>query len=287
MGGPSDERVISLKSGRAVARGLREAGYDVTEVDVVGRTVDLPAGTEAVFIALHGEFGEDGGVQTILNERGVPYTGSGPVASRAAFDKVISKEVFIHSRIPTPAYQVFREGDTRRLPLPVVVKPARQGSSIGVSRVFRESEWDAALQTGFQYCSELIVEAYVDGQELTVGILGGEALPVIEIVAPDGDYSFAAKYTAGRTTYLVPAPLAAEVNARCQDLALRTFEVLGCRGFGRVDLRLAPGGELFVLELNSIPGFTETSLLPKAAACAGLSFPALCHRIMNSAGNPA
>jgi D-alanine-D-alanine ligase len=283
MGGPSAEREVSLNSGRAVAKGLRQAGYDVVEVDVVNHELNLPDGTEAVFVALHGEFGEDGAVQEILERLGVPYTGSGPQASRCSFDKDLSKQAFLRSGVPTPRYEVLRAGGRRTLPLPVVVKPSRQGSSIGVGRVFAEAEWEPALREAFRYGTELIVEEFIAGRELTVGIVGCEAMPVIEIVAPEGNYDYTSKYTKGRTQYLVPAPIDARIARDCQAIALRTFEALACRGLARVDFRLAPDGQLYVLELNNIPGFTETSLLPKAAACAGLSFPDLCDRILRGA----
>ena len=283
MGGPSAEREISLRSGKAVAKGLREAGYEVTEIDVQGRTLAMPRGIEAVFVALHGEFGEDGGVQALLQARGIPYTGSSPAASRTSFDKKESKAVFAAHGVPTPAYEILREGQTRRLPLPVVVKPTCQGSSLGVSRVTSEAEWAPAASGAFAYGAEILVEAYIEGRELTVGIVDQEAMPVIEIVAPDGNYDFTAKYTKGQTDYRVPAPIDGAVYARCQAIALRTFHTLGCRGLARVDFRLSAAGELFVLELNNIPGFTETSLLPKAAAAHGLPFPQLCDRIMNTA----
>jgi D-alanine-D-alanine ligase len=283
MGGPSSEREVSLNSGRAVAKGLREAGYEVAEVDVTGREIGLPPGVDAAFVALHGEFGEDGGVQALLERSGVPYTGSGPAASRRSFDKKLSKEVFMRCGIPTPEYELLRPGGRRSLRLPVVVKPPCQGSSIGVSRVFTEAEWEPALKVGFHFGPELLVEEYIEGRELTVGIVGTEALPLVEIVAPDGNYDYESKYTRGRTQYLVPAPVEESTGRECQALALRVFTALGCRGFARVDFRLTASGRLFVLELNNIPGFTETSLLPKAAACAGLAFPALCDRILSSA----
>jgi D-alanine-D-alanine ligase len=283
MGGPSAERDVSLRSGRAVAGGLRQAGYQAREVTVEGRRLDLPPDVEAVFIALHGEFGEDGEVQALLEERGIPFTGSGFEASRAAFDKRISKRIFVENGIPTPAFEVRARGEAISLPLPVVVKPARQGSSIGAHRVFQECEKTDALRDALSYDPEALVERYIDGRELTVGIVEHQALPVIEIVAPGGWYGYEAKYTAGACRYLVPAPLPEETAERCREIALRVFYALGCRGFARVDFRCSADGELHVLELNSIPGFTETSLLPKAAAAAGISFPALCDRILSAA----
>jgi len=282
-GGPSSERDVSLRSGAAVAKGLREAGYEVAEIDVKERAVNLPAGIEAVFIALHGEFGEDGQVQAILNQKGIPYTGSGVEASRASFDKEVSKRLCEKAGIPTPAYEILRKGGRRRLALPVVIKPACQGSSIGVHRVTAEADWAAALADSLGYDERVVVEQFIPGRELTVGVVGREALPVVEIVAPDGWYDYQAKYTQGASQYLVPAPLDESVRRLCQELSVSTFDALGCRGFGRVDFRLTPEGRPYLLELNNIPGFTETSLLPKAAARVGLTFPALCDRIMGMA----
>jgi len=286
MGGPSAEREVSLHSGEAVAGGLREAGYDVVEIDVPDRTLRIPDNIEAVFVALHGGFGEDGEVQGLLDELGLPYTGSGPASSRAAFDKVISKRIFLENGIPTPEYRVLKQGGRRELPLPAVVKPACQGSSIGIHRVFSDGEWDRALADAFAYGPEVVVESLLDGKELTVGIVGTEPLPVLEIVAPDDWYDYGAKYTKGACRYLVPAPIDRELSRRCQVLSVRTFEALGCRGFARVDMRLDRDGEPSILELNTIPGFTETSLLPKAAAEFGLNFSALCDRIMHTASLP-
>lgn len=248
-----------------------------------GRRLCLPKGIEAVFIALHGEFGEDGELQAILERKGIPFTGSGSKASHAAFDKLISKKILIRYGVPTPDYEVLRRSDSISMPLPVVVKPARQGSSLGVHRVRREAEIEAALSDAFAYDRDVIVERYIPGKELTVGLVGGEPLPVVQIVAPGGCYDYRAKYTKGVCRYAVPAPLSRRTSARTQDLALCTFHALGCRGFARVDLRCSPEGDLYVLELNSIPGFTPTSLLPKAAKAAGIGFSRLCDCIMNTA----
>ena len=283
MGGPSSERDISLKSGSAVTRGLRSAGYSVTGVDVSGRTIRLPVGTEAVFIALHGEFGEDGTVQAILQEQRIPYTGSSPEASRNAFDKRLSKRIFDRAGIPSAPYEVLADPAHRTLSLPVVVKPPCQGSTIGIFKVAEEAEWKNAFAESIRYDGEVLVEAFIPGRELTVGIVGETVLPPIEILAPEGWYDFHAKYTKGQSRHLCPAPLDASVERQCQSIALSVFRALGCRGLGRVDFRLDPDGNLFVLELNNIPGFTETSLLPEAAAAAGIEFPELCRRIMEMA----
>lgn len=282
-GGPSAEREVSLASGAAVSNALRAQGYDVSEVDVTTTDTDLPAGIEAVFIALHGTFGEDGELQALLEKKGIPFTGSGSASSRLAFDKVATKRVFEQKGISTARYEVLKRGSPRTLRLPVVVKPPRQGSSIGLSKVFEEAGWSAALETALAYDSEVLVEAFIPGAELTVGIVGDQVLPIVEIRAPDGYYDYRAKYTKGLTEYLVPAPLNAEDTRHCQQLAWRTFTALGCRGMGRVDIRLTPEGHAYVLEMNTIPGFTETSLLPKAARAAGLEFGALCEKILNLA----
>lgn len=282
-GGPSAEREVSLASGAAVARALRSLDYEVVEVDVTGYDVAWPEGCEAAFIALHGTFGEDGQLQALLEARGIPFTGSGSGSSRTSFDKVTTKRILERQGIATPRYDVLAPGQARTLPLPVVVKPPRQGSSIGISKVFEESAWLAALEAALKLDTEALVETFIEGAELTVGVVGEQVLPIVEIRAPEGYYDYRAKYTKGLTEYLVPAPLDEETTRACQTLAWRTFTALDCRGLGRVDIRLTPDGHPFVLELNSIPGFTETSLLPKAARAVGLEFPALCEKILNLA----
>ncbi|MBN2301634.1 MAG: D-alanine--D-alanine ligase [Lentisphaerae bacterium] len=283
MGGPSDEREVSLRSGRAVVSGLINAGYEALAIDVTGDDIVIGNDIEAVFIALHGRFGEDGGVQAVLDERGVPYTGSGAEASCAAFDKEISKKIFAENRIMSPKYEILSCHDQRTLPLPVVCKPTCQGSSIGVHRVFKESDWQPAVTDTLKFGRKALVEKYVEGRELTVGIVGGEPLPLVEIVAPNNWYGYEAKYTKGESKYFVPAQVSESISDACKSVAMDVFHALKCRGFGRVDIRLAENGDLYVLEMNSIPGFTETSLLPKAAAEAGMTFPALCDRIMRTA----
>jgi len=281
-GGVSAERDVSLRSGAAVANGLREAGYKVTEIDVTGRALSLPEGTDAVFIALHGDFGEDGGVQKILDGMGVPYTGSGVAASHASYDKITTKEHLVAAGVPTPEFKVVNDSENSPLPLPVVVKPACQGSTIGIHCVREPGEWAAACADA-QTHGRALVEAYVPGRELTVGVVGDLALPVGEIIAPDAWYDYDAKYTSGKTEYIFPAALDEEVAQRCRELALETFRVMGCSGFARVDFKLPESGEPTVLEINTIPGFTETSLLPKGAAAAGIGFAELCKRIVELA----
>lgn len=283
MGGVSAEREISLASGKAIASALAGCGYRVTPVDVTSETFALPPDVDLAFIALHGTYGEDGQVQAYLGRQGVLFTGANEEASRRAFDKILSKRCFEEHGINSARYEILRAGEPRTLPLPVVVKPPRQGSSIGLTIVEREEDWDRAVAAATALDPEMLVEAFIPGRELTVGIVGGEVLPIVEIRAPRGHYDYTAKYTKGLTEYLCPAPLDEPVARRCQQLAGQTFTALGASGLGRVDLRLTEEGEPFVLELNTIPGFTETSLLPKAARATGISFEALCDRIVREA----
>ncbi|WP_372806450.1 D-alanine--D-alanine ligase [Pontiella sp.] len=282
-GGVSSERTVSLRSGAAIAQGLREGGYEVSEIDVDSRAFALPAGIEAVFVALHGEFGEDGGIQQRLVEMGMPFTGSGAESSRVSFDKILTRERLLAGGVPVPNGEVLRTADSRTIPVPLVVKPPREGSSVGCHLVFDESAWDAAFADAARYSADVLVEEYIPGRELTVGVFDGEVLPVVEIKPNAEWYDFEAKYVTGDTTYICPAELSAEQTAALQSIALNTFECLGAEGFGRVDFRLSPENKPYVLELNSIPGFTATSLLPKAAQAAGIGFSELCCRIMEMA----
>ncbi len=282
-GGFSAERDVSLESGAAIANGLRKAGYTVTEIDVTAPDFTVPAGVEAVFIALHGTFGEDGGAQARLTELGLPYVGAGVEASRIAFDKLLTEVCLRKAGILVPESETLRRGDEPTMLPPVAVKPPRQGSSVGCSLVFDESEWPLALADAFQYDDEVLVQRFIPGREFTVGVVDGTVLPIVEIVTAAGWYDYTAKYKVDTTRYMIPAELDAETASRMKKTALKTFEALGARGFGRVDFRMTPEGEQFVLELNTIPGFTSHSLLPKAAAAAGIEFSALCDRIMRTA----
>ena len=282
-GGFSAEREVSLESGAAVANGLRKAGYTVTEIDVTSPDFTVPSGIEAVFIALHGTFGEDGGAQARLTELGLPYVGADEEASRIAFDKILTEDCLRQAGVLVPESEVLCRGEKPSMKPPVAVKPPRQGSSVGCSLVFDEAEWPLALADAWQYDDEVLVQRFIPGREFTVGVVDGEVLPIVEIVTAAGWYDYTAKYKVDTTRYVIPAELDAGTATKMQRTALKTFKALGARGFGRVDFRMTPEGEQYVLELNTIPGFTSHSLLPKAAAAAGIEFSALCDRIMKTA----
>jgi D-alanine-D-alanine ligase len=288
MGGPSKEREVSLRSGSAVVGALAEADMNVTAVDVRGPQFLLPPQTDVVFIALHGTFGEDGGVQQILEDRGIPYTGSGIRASALAFDKSAAKEVFQAHGVPTPRGMTLSRGEPvaailAAMSLPLVVKPARQGSSVGGHIVRQHAELEEACQDAWLYDDQIVVEEFVKGRELTVALFDGRALPVIEVRPRDTFFTYEAKYTKGGTEYLVPAPITTSESLQAQDLAQRAHGALGCRDYSRVDLIMDEDGRMVVLEVNTIPGFTETSLVPKAAREAGLEFRTLCVRLVEMA----
>ncbi|MDD5428662.1 MAG: D-alanine--D-alanine ligase [Candidatus Omnitrophica bacterium] len=289
-GGPSNEREISLRSGTAVHKALVREGIDVFFIDVRDNIYDIIRSErmDVAFLALHGKFGEDGTVQNILESAGIRYTGSGAGSSRLALDKIASKEAFVKNNIPTPGYLTvtkrgFRPGDLDALKMPVVVKPQFEGSSIGLSVVKDRPELEGAVNKAFEYGPNVLVEKYVSGRELTVGILNDKPLPVIEIVPKSKVYDFKAKYSDPDTQYLVPAPIGEGERALAQSLGLRSHEVLGCRSFSRTDMILDAAGNIFVLEVNTIPGMTERSLLPKAAAAAGVSFGKLCVKLIEDA----
>ncbi|MGD9895618.1 MAG: D-alanine--D-alanine ligase [Candidatus Methylacidiphilaceae bacterium] len=279
-GGPSHEREVSLRTGSAVTRALRQLGYLVEEVDPKDAEVILPEGTDIVFLCLHGTFGEDGQVQRLLLRRGIPFTGSGAEASERAFDKAWSKEAFRKAGVPTPDWTLARSPDKLPLPLPFVLKPARQGSSVGVSRVFQKEEYPEAFARAATEDHLVVAETYVEGRELTVGILGDDLLPIVEIRPKAGFYDYRNKYTPGASDYLCPAPLSAKQEKGVAEAALAAYRALGCTVYGRVDLFLDAADNPWVLEVNTIPGMTETSLLPKAAQAAGISFTQLCERVL-------
>lgn len=279
MGGPGSEREVSLRSGAAVASALRQAGHRVTEVDVKGPEFALPDDTGLCVLMMHGTFGEDGQIQSILDRRGIAYTGEGAEASRIAFDKLASKERFAAAGVPTPRWEVLRPGQSPSLPLPVVVKAPREGSSVGVHLVREPGQLAAALADCAGLDREILVEELIEGRELTVGVVGDRAMPIVEIRPNEGFYDYAHKYTKGASEYFCPAPLDAAMTRCVQETALAAHRALGLQIYSRVDVLLRADGEPFVLEANTIPGMTETSLLPKSAAVAGIAFPALCEEI--------
>lgn len=302
MGGVSGEREVSLRSGAAVVRALRERGHHVLEVDLGPSAVEQLAGlrgeVEMAFLTLHGRLGEDGTVQGVLELLEIPYTGSGVLASALAMDKLMSKRIFRAEGIPVAEDVVLTavdmesaglrriaEGVALDLGFPCMVKPNREGSTLGSSRASNTEELEKALEKALEYDDMVLVERFIRGRELTVGLLGEEpeALPVLEVVASKGVYDYECKYTRGMTEYLVPAPLPERLASELQRLAIRAHRALGCEGVSRVDFMVDERGGIYCLEVNTLPGMTELSLVPKAAAAAGYSFPETVERILSTA----
>ncbi len=288
MGGTSHEKEISLKSGEAVSAALREAGYDVVEARLTQDNIDeVPRDVDGVFIALHGGYGEGGGIQEALNAVGLPYTGPGAKASALCMDKVATKRVLEKAGILVPPGGTFTMRDASGgcpFPLPVVVKPPRDGSSVGLSKVTAPEQWAEALRLACEQdgqAGEALVEQYIPGREWAVGVVNGQALPVIEIQAPGGWYDFHAKYAAGVSKHVFPE--ADALTAKVQRIAEEVYVATACRGAVRIDFRVTPEGEAYVLEVNTAPGCTATSLLPDAAKQAGVAFPDLCAALIERA----
>lgn len=291
MGGLSAEREISLRTGRAVLNSLLENGCNAVAVDV-GR--DLPeqllkVAAEVAFICLHGRYGEDGTVQGLLELLQIPYTGSGVMASSVAMDKMVTKQLLLYHEISTPGFLVFRAGEdegaflARCRHFPLVVKPSREGSTIGVSIVHNQRQLEEGLAEALKHDSLVLIEDFIQGDEVTVSVLNGEPLPIIQIVPKSGFYDYQSKYTPGQTEYLLPAPIDPVLYSRLQTVAVDACRVLSCRGAARVDFMIREK-EFYCLEVNTIPGMTETSLLPKAAQAAGISFNELVMQILDDAG---
>ena len=334
MGGTSAERDVSLASGLRVAEALRSRGHDVTAIDtargplsdadqqsMIARPVvhreppsqeelrrmakeTLPqmqrvlpslAKADVVFLGLHGGSGEDGTIQALLDLAGVPYTGSGHLASALAMDKDLSKHLFMRSEVPTAEWIMARRGWAEKaerreaesavkpLGLPIVVKPSKQGSTVGLNVVKKLDDLAAAIAEAFEYDDEVMIERFIPGRELTVGILGDDALPVGEIIPKHEIYDYECKYQAGMAVEEFPAKISAPFTATVQELARRAFHALKLRGYARIDFRMTDAGEFYCLEANTLPGMTQTSLIPQAAAAAGIPFPELCERIVRLA----
>ena len=294
MGGTSSEREVSLMSGKNVAEALMSLGkYDVIPVDVKDDTLDaMPKDVDAAYIALHGGWGESGGVQAALNALRIPYTGPGVLASQIAMDKVKTKMVLEMKNVPTAKWGLANP-DTEKspLPLPVVVKPPCDGSSVGISKVSSESDWIKSRDLAFSAITQspnlksqnptILVEEFIPGREFTVAVVDGEAWPVIEIVAKGGWYGYEEKYNSDETKY--PFLEDSDLAPKMQKIAVDAYKAVGCRGVTRVDFRVSPLGRCYVLELNTSPGFTSHSLVPKSGIRTGLTFAGVCDRILQSA----
>lgn len=296
MGGPSTEAEVSRNTGSAIAEALSSIGYQVTPMEydphhVVENLKNL--GTEVVFIALHGKYGEDGTVQSVLELARIPYTGSGVTSSAITMDKIMSSHLFKQAHLPMAESKPYylKDGKDKvaadilqQFSLPVVLKPACEGSTIGIEIVRNKEDLPAALDRVFHVESRILAEAYLEGDEFTVSVLDGKALPVIQICPHSGQYDYHSKYTKGATDYIVPAPISEELTQEMSQLAEKGYRMAECAGVVRFDFKTDKEGKPFILEANSIPGMTATSLVPKAAAAAGISFPALCEKILLEAG---
>jgi D-alanine-D-alanine ligase len=297
MGGYSSEREISLRSGSAVATALTAAGHRVKSIDITTsdrtKIIELlkDSQIDVAFIALHGRLGEDGQIQTILEEAGIPYTGSGPAASQKAFNKITAQTALKNAGLSIPDNFYITDGQLVHFKdvfgvlkkLPFVVKAACEGSSIGIYMVRHPSGWEAALRDALALGPYVVVEKFIKGREVTVGIFDRQPLPLVEIVMRNALFDFTSKYQKGMTEYIVPAVLPEDLTKKIQTMALSAYDVLGCEGFARVDIRIDVTGRPYILELNTIPGFTETSLFPKAAAKVGFNFLQVCEKLLDLA----
>lgn len=282
-GGISGEREVSLVSGRAVHDGLKEVGIQTQLLDIQSTDWRLDDSTEFVFLALHGSYGEDGQVQQKLESLDIPFSGSDSASSKLAFNKFLSKEKFRKVGVPTPKAMVLETSvafDQLSIELPLVIKPVQDGSSLGLEFVHSENEFLPALTRCLQVSNQVLVEEFVNGRELTVGILNGQSLPVIEIIPSDGGYNYKNKYTQGGARHICPATLDDATQSFISETALKAFTCLGCTHYGRVDIMLTQDQLPQVLEVNTLPGLTELSLFPEAAEVAGYSFPQLCKEMI-------
>lgn len=293
-GGPGSEREVSLASAKGVVGALEGKVGEVILVDVKGHDFDLPEGTDIGFNVIHGTFGEDGTLQALMEKKGVPYTGAREASSKIAFDKILSKKRFVEAGVSTPASETLilegAEASPGNVGIPCVVKPPREGSSVGVHLVHNEEEWDAAIKDAANFSKDVLIEQLITGKELTVGVLGDEVFPIVHIQPRSGFYDISNKYPwmtgEGGTDYFCPAELSEDITERVQAEALKAHQSLGIEVYSRVDVLLREGDEKpFVLEVNTIPGMTESSLLPKAAAAAGIDYATLCLKIIKLSFN--
>lgn len=297
MGGYSTERNISLKSGQGVVEALSKEGYLVSAIDIIDQERHkikeqlAKANINIAFIALHGRLGEDGVIQSILEEMDIPYTGSGVIASQKAFNKTIAQRIFKTNGLPVPEHVCITDGQridfkdvfNALKKLPFVVKAACEGSSIGIFMVRHPSQWDAVIKDALSFGPYVIIEKYIKGREITAGVLDNEVLPLVEIRTQSGMFDFNAKYQKGTTQYDVPAILDETLTLKIKKIAQAAHEIIGCEGLSRIDVRLDEKNNPYILEINTIPGFTPTSLFPKAGAHAGFSFLDICTKLLSMA----
>ncbi|MDP3259820.1 MAG: D-alanine--D-alanine ligase [Thermodesulfovibrionales bacterium] len=291
MGGISNEREVSLRSGSAVFNALKKLGYNAVAIDAASNICEVlkKEKIDIAFLVLHGGWGEDGSIQGLLEVMGIPYTGSDVISSAIAMNKAASKKIFLYHKIPVPPFIVLGKKAVScqlsaiSFEMPWVVKPVCEGSSVGVSIARDKGQIESALKTGFSYGNEIIIEKYIEGKEVHVGILNDRALGGVEVKTSLEFYSYEAKYTAGLTEYILPPKIDEAVYMKAKDIALSANRALGCSGATRVDLRIDNDGNPYVLEVNTIPGMTETSLLPKIAKEAGFDFPELVEEILKGA----
>ncbi|WP_227766398.1 D-alanine--D-alanine ligase [Zhaonella formicivorans] len=299
LGGRSAERQVSLKTGEAVYQALLSKGYEALKIDATGPIVEELNNfkPDIVFIALHGRYGEDGTIQGLLETLDIPYTGCGVLASALAMNKIYTKKILRYEGIPTADFLTISAGEFKnketsellnlirtKLGYPVVVKAPTQGSTIGIYFVKKEEELLEAINNAFAYDSVIMAEKFIVGTEVTISVLGNEqpfALPSLEIISKTGVYDYQAKYTVGLSEHIIPARVPAEVQEKLSSIAVESYKAIGCRGFARVDFIVGENGQPYVLEINTIPGMTETSLLPDAAKAAGIEFPDLVEMIIN------
>lgn len=287
MGGPGSEREVSIASGKAVLNALQNAGLNAIAVDVTSTELQLPDGIGLCFNVIHGTFGEDGQIQQILDQKGIPYTGARAESSRVAFDKNLAKAAFVAAGVRTPKSEIIDTSNGIQLPsfpAPFVVKPPREGSSVGIEIVKTQEQAEAAITRASKFSKDLLIEEYISGIELTVPVIADEPYPVIHIIPPEGVYDMAAKYpwltnSATGSQYICPADIDLETTIAVQAIAVAAHKALGLEIYSRVDVILDDKNVPYVLEANTIPGMTETSLLPKSAAASGLPFPELCKKI--------
>lgn len=292
MGGISKEREISFRSGKAIAAALKKKGHKVVEIDVKGEVVikELKSlNPKAAFIALHGKFGEDGAIQEILEELKIPYTGPSVSASALCFDKLAAKEYLKKRGFLTPDHEIYRRDQNiddwvknYKLGFPAIVKPNTEGSTIGMTRIWKQEELTGAIEEALKFDNLILVERYIEGREITVGVHNGRTFPIVEVVPKSGFYDYEAKYTKGMTEYIVPTKISKELSKKVQKISENICQILKCEGSVRVDFMISKEGDPFFLEVNTIPGMTETSLLPKAAAACGLSFEDLCDEMVKA-----